>query len=212
MDSQRKSYFNTFLSTMEKYVVPLAQLWPGQNYALLKIYVPSTENELLDTYKKHIAAHNEKLRDTQFPDSGFDVFVPHKTVFANPFETQMVDLKIRCEMMLYQSSNSVVIPTPFYMYPRSSISKTPLMLANHTGIIDSGYRGDLMAAVRWIPVLPLQKTDTPNYIIQKNTRLFQICHPSLCPVFVDLVEDVAELTITERGEGGFGSTGVVGGL
>jgi dUTP pyrophosphatase len=213
MDSQRKSYFATFMAAMEKYTVPLAQLLPGQNYALLKLYVDPSNNHLLDTYKKHIAAHNEKLRDAQFPDSGFDVFVPEETVFQKPFETQMVDLKIRGEMVLYQSSNSIVIPSPYYVYPRSSMSKTPLMLANHTGIIDSGYRGNLMAAVRWIPALPLQKVDSPpNYVIQKETRLFQICHPSLCPVFVELVEDVAELTTTERGAGGFGSTGVVGGL
>jgi len=212
MDSQRKSYFATFMAAMEKYTVPLSQLFPGQNYALLKLYVDPANNTLLDTYKKHIAAHNEKLRDAQFPDSGFDVFVPEETVFQKPFETQMVDLKIRSEMMLYQSSNSVVIPSPYYVYPRSSMSKTPLMLANHTGIIDSGYRGNLMAAVRWIPALPLQKVDTPNYAIAKETRLFQICHPSLCPVFVELVEDVSELTTTERGAGGFGSTGVVGGL
>ena len=32
------------------------------------------------------------------------------------------------------------------MYPRSSIYKTPLRLANNTGIIDSGYRGNLMGA------------------------------------------------------------------
>ena len=210
----RQTYFNSFMKLMEKYTVPLSQLWPGQNYAHLKIQVDSTDIDLLDTYKAHIEAHNTKIKNAQFPDSGFDVFVPQDTVLNRPFETQMVDLKIRGEMTLYQSSNSVVIPSAYYVYPRSSMSKTPIMLANHTGIIDSGYRGNLMAAVRWIPALPL-KTDPgelPNYPIAKNTRLFQICHPSLCPIFVELVEDGSVFSATERGGGGFGSTGVIGGL
>ena len=212
MDSQRKTYFNAFLKAMEKYTVSLGHLWPGQNYALLKLYVDTNDNSLLDTYRAHIDTHNNKIKMGQFPDSGFDIFVPEETILNKPFETQMVDLKIRGEMTLYQSSNSVVIPSAYYVYPRSSMSKTPIMLANHTGIIDSGYRGNLISALRWIPTLPLPKSDMPNYIIPKQTRLLQICHPSLCPIFVDLVEDAAELTSTERGAGGFGSTGVVGGL
>ena len=209
---ERKSYFNIFLQTIEKYTVPLSHLWPGQNYALLKLQIISTDPELLDTYRTHIKSHNEKIKNAKFPDSGFDVFVPEDTILSRPFETQMVDLKIRGEMMLYQSSNSVVIPSPYYVYPRSSMSKTPIMLANHTGIIDSGYRGNLMAAVRWIPAMPLQlePRDLPNYKIAKNTRLLQICHPSLCPVFVELVEDASVFSTTERGDGGFGSTGLVG--
>jgi dUTP pyrophosphatase len=91
----------------------------------------------------------------------------------------------------------------YYVYPRSSISKTPLMLANHVGIIDSGYRGNLMAAVRKLP------SAQSEYVVEKHTRLFQICHPSLCPIFVVLVPE-SELNSSERGEGGFGSTGVIG--
>ena len=211
---ERKSYFTTFLQTIEKYTVPLSHLWPGQNYALLKLQVVSSDPELLDTYRTHIKNHNEKIKNAKFPDSGFDVFVPEDTILNQPFETQMVDLKIRGEMMLYQSSNSVVIPSPYYVYPRSSMSKTPIMLANHTGIIDSGYRGNLMAAVRWIPAMPLQNNpgSPKDYLITKNTRLLQICHPSLCPVFVELVEDSTVFSTTERGAGGFGSTGLVGSL
>jgi dUTPase len=45
--------------------------------------------------------------------------------------------------------------------------------------------------------------------VEKHTRLFQICHPSLCPVFVVLVDE-SELNLSERGDGGFGSTGAKG--
>jgi len=82
------------------------------------------------------------------------------------------------------------------LYPRSSISKTPLRLANSIGIIDSGYRGNIMAAVDNI-------SDEP-YQVQKGQRLFQICGRYLEPIELQLVE---ELSDTERGNGGFGSTG-----
>ena len=51
--------------------------------------------------------------------------------------------------------------------------------------------------------------DQPTYTVEKHTRLFQICHPTLCPIFVVLVPE-SELNSSERGEGGFGSTGVTG--
>ena len=39
------------------------------------------------------------------------------------------------------------LPTSYMLVPRSSISKTPLRMANSIGIIDAGYRGEIMAAV-----------------------------------------------------------------
>ena len=75
------------------------------------------------------------------------------------------------------------------------------MLANHTGIIDYGYRGSLIAALR---LLPFDNVNT--YTIEKNSRIMQICHPSLCPVFVVECSE-SDLSSTERGGGGFGSTG-----
>ena len=71
------------------------------------------------------------------------------------------------------------------------------MLANSTGIIDSGYRGNIKVALRLF---------NKSYQITKYTRLTQICLPSLKPFFIKLV-DVEDLSDTIRGEGGFGSTG-----
>ena len=93
----------------------------------------------------------------------------------------------------------------YLIHPRSSISKTELMLANHTGIIDSGYRGSLIGAFRWLPAR--DAGDSPSYTVDPYTRLLQICHPSLCPILVEIV-DASQLAVTERGAGGFGSTGV----
>ena len=95
----------------------------------------------------------------------------------------------------------------YYLYPRSSIVKTSMRLANSVGIIDSGYRGDIMAVVDkndsvndWKTVL---KRDCKQY-----DRLFQICAGDLQPFRVEIVESESELSgVTERGSGGFGSTG-----
>ena len=101
----------------------------------------------------------------------------------------------------------------FYLYPRSSISKTRMRLANSVGIIDAGYRGDLIAAVDTIGVFgstdiwhTWKETLSP---IKKYDRYFQVCAPDLSPFLVHIVPTEAGLgTPTARGTGGFGSTGV----
>lgn len=160
--------------------------------AFLKIAINSSNKELIEKYRSHISKHNIEMRNNQYPNAGFDLFVPDKHVLKNGFKSQMIDLKVKCEM-IYENKT-----TGFYMFPRSSISKTPLILANHTGIIDSGYRGSLMAAVR--------NLDDNEYLVEQDTRLFQICHPLLYPIFVEMVEE-SDLSSTERNDGGFGSTG-----
>jgi len=188
------------------------------NFAVLKLAVNADQNELLELYTSHIAKHNTSTESALFPNSGFDIFVPSDTVFDKDFAAKFVDLKIKTEMIYCDKNMQVTLETEegeqetvsgasyscgYYVYPRSSISKNPLMLANHVGIIDSGYRGNLIAAVRKLP------NDQPTYLVEKHTRLFQICHPTLCPIFVVLVPE-SELNSSERGEGGFGSTGVTG--
>ena len=103
--------------------------------------------------------------------------------------------------LTYNVSKNSHKTLPFYLYPRSSISKTPLMLANHTGIIDSGYRGNLKVAMR-----SMYFDETDSYTVSANSRLVQICDPTLKPIYVVIVDE-SELSNTERGEGGFGSTG-----
>jgi dUTP pyrophosphatase len=192
----------------------------AQNYAVLKLAVNSDQNELLELYTAHIAKHNTSTENAPFPNSGFDLFVPNDTEFDTDFTSKFVDLKIKTEMIYCDKSLQVTLETEdgeqetvsgasyscgYYMYPRSSISKTPLMLANHVGIIDSGYRGNLIAAVRKLP----SNQTNGTYTVERHTRLFQICHSTLCPLFVVLVPE-SELNLSERGEGGFGSTGVAG--
>ena len=83
----------------------------------------------------------------------------------------------------------------YYLYSRSSIVKTPLRLANSVGIIDAGYRGNIMAYV--------DNIKTEDYIVERGTRLFQICSGDLSPLTFEMVNQLSETT---RGIGGFGST------
>lgn len=91
--------------------------------------------------------------------------------------------------------------TGYHLLPRSSIAKTQLIMSNHVGVIDSGYRNNLLAAFRYLPV-----GEEKTYTVASGTRLVQICHPSLFPIYVNLLTNEKYLTKTTR-TGGFGSTG-----
>ena len=92
-------------------------------------------------------------------------------------------------------------PVGYYLYLRSSTgTKTPLRLANSVGIIDSGYRGNIIAA--------FDNKNVDNYNVIEGDRLVQICPPNLSyPLIINIVENEENLGITNRGDGGFGSTG-----
>ena len=86
--------------------------------------------------------------------------------------------------------------SPYYLYPRSSVSKRGIILANSVGIIDCGYRGQLVAY--------FYNTTMETVVIEKGERVTQICLPDLSYNFE--IKLVNSLTKTERGEGGLGST------
>ena len=135
-----------------------------------------TENDVKHYYLNHTTFHEG--------DCGIDLFCPD-TITVNPGETETIHFKISCE------ANS-----GYFLVPRSSISKTPLRMANSIGIIDKGYRGELMAKVDNI------KKDA--FTIEAGTRLFQIVSPVMLPINFKLVDQLSDTT---RGSGGFGSTG-----
>jgi dUTP pyrophosphatase len=164
-------------------------------------------------YEKAIEAYESKLENETYLDSGFDLFTPDIT--HNIGENVGQPIKINHQVagaMYYQNENGYCKPTGYYMYPRSSISKTPYRLANSIGIIDSGYRGPLIAKVDFIDYGSYSKLSQEESIQIKNivhgTRMFQICSPDLSPfIKVVLVDDLDDTT---RGSGGFGSTGLTG--
>lgn len=101
-------------------------------------------------------------------------------------------------MIVYHTDLAVEIPEGYVgiLVPRSSIWKKSLMLTNHAGVIDSSYRGEIVAVFR-------STTDVVPKIYNVGDRFAQLLIIP-CPEFE--VEEVEELSDTERGENGFGST------
>lgn len=120
-------------------------------------------------------------------DAGFDLKARHYTsVF--PQDTQLVPTGVCVE-----------IPVGFVglLFPRSSISKTPLRMANSVGVIDSGFTGEIQ--------VPLYNTSEVEIVdIDKYERIAQLVIVPLADVSLEIVE---ELDSTDRANGGFGSTG-----
>lgn len=99
----------------------------------------------------------------------------------------------------YGTDIAVEIPENYVglVFPRSSIRNKELSLSNSVGVIDSGYRGELQATFRKTHG---DASETYN-VGDKIFQMIIIPYPK-----VDFIE-VDELSSTERGEGGFGSTG-----
>lgn len=98
----------------------------------------------------------------------------------------------------YGTGISIEIPEGYVglVFPRSSIRKYELELSNSVGVIDSGYRGEIQLTFNII-------TSYAN-VYEKGDKIGQLIilpYPS-----IELLE-VDELSETERGTGGFGSTG-----
>lgn len=100
----------------------------------------------------------------------------------------------------YDTGLSMEIPKGYvgYLFPRSSVSKTDLMLANCVGVVDSGYRGPVKLRFKKSGC----SADVTRY--SPGERVGQII---IMPVPAFEFNEVEELTNTDRGDGGFGSTG-----
>ena len=99
----------------------------------------------------------------------------------------------------YGTDLAMEIPEGFVglIFPRSSIRKYELLLTNSVGIIDSGYRGEIQATF-----IKEYGVDSLRYKVgDRICQIVIIPHPTI------EFEEVNELNNTERGEGGFGSTG-----
>jgi dUTPase len=194
---------------------------------LLNIYVDG-DTELQNKYYEAAHNHNNKLMNNPYIiDAGFDLFAPGNEGneldqfgddlrffgpnWQNRSPVNKLDYKICCSAKMVTDKNKI-FNTGFYMYPRSSISKTQLRLANSTGIIDAGYRGHLMGMFDVVNIDSNINIHSINHVAdflgKKFDRYVQICAPGLVPILVKIVSSMEELgEETERGSGGFGSTG-----
>jgi len=119
-------------------------------------------------------------------DAGMDLTALSLTVDPNGFYTE------------YGTGLAIEIPEGYagFIFPRSSASKTSQIQANCVGVIDSGYRGEIKVR--------LKELGNPRKLYQIGDRIAQII---IMPVPNVIFEEVDELNTTDRGEGGFGSTG-----
>lgn len=84
-----------------------------------------------------------------------------------------------------------------FLYARSGLGvKHGICLSNGVGVIDSDYRGEICAGI-------CNVSDKP-YTIEPDER---VCQMVIAPVLTPDVVEVSELDDTQRGKGGFGSTG-----
>ena len=115
------------------------------------------------------------------------------------YSAEKVEIK-GLEVMAINLGVAVEVPDGHVMllFPRSSIGKkTPLRMANSVGVIDSDYRGTIHALY--------DNFALRNHEINQGDRIAQ---GIIVPIPKVEFEEVEELSTTERGEGGFGSTGV----
>lgn len=83
------------------------------------------------------------------------------------------------------------------VYPRSGLSsKYGITLANCVGVIDSDYRGEIL--------VPVINHSSSPFTIHNGDRIAQLV---VSPILLPEIEEATELNETERGTGGFGSTG-----
>ena len=144
----------------------------------MKLKIRPYSKVIYNMYKNHKHFHQG--------DAGLDVYIVEDQII-NPGETTRIKLGISCEN---------VDKKAYFLMPRSSISKTPLRLANSVGLIDAGYRGEIMAAVDNIK-------DNPHRL-EVGQRLFQIVAMDGSEIQFDLTDVLSQ---TSRGNDGFGSTG-----
>lgn len=144
----------------------------------MKLKIKPFNKDIHKMYENHNHFHQG--------DSGLDIYIIENQII-NPGETIRLKLGISCENLDAKS---------YFLMPRSSLSKTPLRLANSVGLIDAGYRGEIMAAVDNIKDFA--------YEVEIGQRLFQIVAMDGSAIHFELGDHLSETT---RGADGFGSTG-----
>lgn len=172
---------------------------------VLKIFAenPTLRAEYETARDKHNAMVQPYLDNQNVPfDAGFDLFIPEYVCLKSKSYSNKIRHGIHCSMVK-RAPNDCDRDVGYYLYLRSSIgSKTPLRLSNHVGVIDATYRGEIMALFDNISSI------VEPWTLVQHQRVVQLCAPDLgYPIVVELVDSKDNLGITERGDGGFGSTG-----
>lgn len=115
------------------------------------------------------------------------------------------EYKENIDCHVYGTGLAVEIPEGYVglLFPRSSNRKTDAYMCNHVGVIDAGYRGEIMVSFknRDYDKEAIPQLFKPYEVGNKVAQLIIIPYPK-----VHLIE-VDELSDSDRGESGHGSTG-----
>lgn len=138
-------------------------------------------------------------------DAGFDLVATSRTVDPDG-------------NIVYGTGLAFEIPEGHvgYIFPRSSISKKNIILTNAVGVIDAGYRGEVTFKFKANTQVGLYKSPENEYFFHKSIAFLdgkiyevgdRIGQLIIMPIPDIELEEVDELSTTDRGTGGYGSTG-----
>ena len=101
-------------------------------------------------------------------------------------------------ILVYHTGLAVEIPEGYVglLFQRSSVCKKSISLTNAVGVIDSGYRGEILGKFR-------STTDVVPAIFKPGERFAQLV---IVPYLDVQIEEIAELSETQRGDNGYGSS------
>lgn len=134
-----------------------------------------------------------------------DAIIPK---YAKPGDAGMdliatsVSYDVNTNTLTYSTGLAVAIPKGYVglIFPRSSVYKQQLQLANNVGVIDSGYRGEIKLIFR--DLAGIHKDNERIYVAgDRIAQLMIVPYPTI------KFKEVDRLDNTERGDGGFGSSG-----
>lgn len=159
----------------------------------MKFLIKCEYDYVQQMYKKH-STYNPG-------DSGLDLFIINDTVIK-AHETKLIDLGIACQLKSFEpciwkwfKNRNCWKYNSYMLFPRSSISKSPLQLANSIGLIDSSYVGNIKVA--------FYNHSDQDFKLKRGERYVQLVRPDLGEITFKLTE---KMRSTKRGSGGFGST------
>lgn len=175
---------------------------PSKNYPL--VFSPKQMGPVGSIKVKKLTT-NAKLPEQKTPGAaGFDLYA-----------TELDLSRIQDFQVLYRTGIAIEIPEGWVglIFPRSSIRDTLLSLSNAVGVIDSDYRGEITFTFNYAGTLDMvggsaKRLKLPkkflNKIYQPGDRIGQLVVMPSYPVYY---EEVTELSQTDRGTKGHGSTG-----
>lgn len=129
--------------------------------------------------------------------------------YAHGIEDACMDLRARwiekkADRIICHTGIHIELP-PLYqlnIYPRSGLTKTDWYIANTPGIVDSGYRGEILVVFR-----PVHNMDRDDFPYKEGDRVAQCQVVKYQEVIWKQVSSLEDLSISKRGDNGYGSTG-----